>query len=238
MEKHRGHQLFFRGMRDGIPVGLGYLAVGFSLGITAKNAGLDAVQGFFASLWTIASAGEYAGFRVIAGQGGFLEMALVILVANCRYLLMSCALSQRVRPGTGSLHRLGMGMFITDELFALNIAGEGFAEPLYAYGAAASSVLPWAAGTALGIVSGSLLPPAIVSALSVALYGMFLAIIIPPAKKNRIILGTVLLSFLISFLCARIPFFSTLGEGFRIILLTAVIASAAAVLFPVKEGTE
>ncbi len=231
----KGH-LFARGMRDGIPVGLGYLAVGFSLGITAKAAGLDALQGFFASLFTIASAGEYAGFRVIAAQGAYLEMALVILVANCRYLLMSCALSQRVRPGTGSLDRLGMGMFITDELFALNIAGEGPAEPLYAYGAALTSVLPWAAGTALGIVSGSLLPAAIVNALSVALYGMFLAIIIPPARKNRVILGTVLISFLISFLWSRIPFFASVGEGFRIILLTAVIAGAAAVLFPVKEG--
>lgn len=120
---------FLEGMRDGIPVGLGYLAVAFSLGIAARAAGLNALDGFAASLFTIASAGEYAGFRVIASGGTYLEMAVVILVANCRYLLMSCALAQKADEKMKTIHRVGMGFFITDELFGLNIARPGALEP-------------------------------------------------------------------------------------------------------------
>ena len=226
---------FLEGMRDGIPVGLGYLAVAFSLGIAARAAGLNALDGFAASLFTIASAGEYAGFRVIASGGTYLEMAVVILVANCRYLLMSCALAQKADEKMKTIHRVGMGFFITDELFGLNIARPGALEPLYAYGAALTSVLPWAVGTSLGITAGNLLSPALVSALSVALYGMFLAIIIPPARGNRVVMGAVAVSFLLSWASSAVPYLRELSEGTRIIILTVIIASACAVLFPVRE---
>ena len=226
---------FLEGMRDGIPVGLGYLAVAFSLGIAARAAGLNALDGFAASLFTIASAGEYAGFRVIASGGTYLEMAVVILVANCRYLLMSCALAQKADEKMKTIHRVGMGFFITDELFGLNIARPGALEPLYAYGAALTSVLPWAVGTSLGITAGNLLSPALVSALSVALYGMFLAIIIPPARGNRVVMGAVAVSFLLSWAASAVPYLRELSEGTRIIILTVIIASACAVLFPVRE---
>ena len=226
---------FLEGMRDGIPVGLGYLAVAFSLGIAARAAGLNALDGFAASLFTIASAGEYAGFRVIASGGTYLEMAVVILVANCRYLLMSCALAQKADEKMKTIHRVGMGFFITDELFGLNIARPGALEPLYAYGAALTSVLPWAAGTSLGITAGNLLSPALVSALSVALYGMFLAIIIPPARGNRVVMGAVAVSFLLSWASSAVPYLRELSEGTRIIILTVIIASACALLFPVRE---
>lgn len=226
---------FLEGMRDGIPVGLGYLAVAFSLGIAARAAGLNALDGFAASLFTIASAGEYAGFRVIASGGTYLEMAVVILVANCRYLLMSCALAQKADEKMKTIHRVGMGFFITDELFGLNIARPGALEPLYAYGAALTSVLPWAVGTSLGITAGNLLSPALVSALSVALYGMFLAIIIPPARGNRVVMGAVAVSFLLSWAASAVPYLRELSEGTRIIILTVIIASACALLFPVRE---
>ena len=228
-------KIFLEGMRDGIPVGLGYLAVSFSLGITAAAAGLSAAEGFWASLLTIASAGEYAGFRVIAQNGTYLEMAAVIFVANCRYLLMSCALSQRAGRGLTTADRIGMGFFITDELFGLNIARPGALSPAYAYGAAATSVLPWAVGTSLGIVAGEMLPAVLVSALSVALYGMFLAIIVPPAKKDRTILFIVLVSFLSSSVFQAVPVLSSIGEGTKVIILTVAIGALAAVIAPVKE---
>ncbi len=236
--KKAASSIFLQGMRDGVPIGCGYLAVAFSLGIAARNAGLTPVQGFFASLFTIASAGENAGFIVIAEQSGLVMMALMILVANCRYILMSCALSQRVDPELGTGHRLMVGALITDEIFAASIARKGYLEPAYTYGLATSSVLPWATGTCLGIVMGNLLPVKLVQALAVSLYGMFIAIIIPPARKDRVVFSLVGISFLFSFLCANIPGIKQISGGVRVLVLTVVIAGAAAVLFPVKEENQ
>jgi predicted branched-subunit amino acid permease len=228
------------GFRDGIPIGLGYFAVAFSLGIVARTAGLSAFQGFLASLFTIASAGEYAAFRLIKENGTYLEMAVLILVTNGRYLLMSCALSQRVDSKMGIGHRIGMGFFITDEIFGVSIAQKGTLRPSYTYGAALASVPLWAVGTSCGIIAGNLLPEMVVAALSVSLYGMFLAIIIPPAKKDRIIAGAIIFCFAASFASTYLPLLKNLSEGNRVILLTVVIAAALAILFPVKdeEGTE
>jgi predicted branched-subunit amino acid permease len=228
------------GFRDGIPIGLGYFAVAFSLGIVARTAGLSAFQGFLASLFTIASAGEYAAFRLIKENGTYLEMAVLILVTNGRYLLMSCALSQRVDSKMGIGHRIGMGFFITDEIFGVSIAQKGTLRPSYTYGAALASVPLWAIGTSCGIIAGNLLPEMVVAALSVSLYGMFLAIIIPPAKKDRIIAGAIIFCFAASFASTYLPLLKNLSEGNRVILLTVVIAAALAILFPVKdeEGTE
>ena len=122
----RPSSVFALGLRDGVPIGLGYLAVAFSLGMFARSVGVNPWQGFFTSLTTIASAGEYAGFSLIGANGGYWEMAVLIFVANCRYMLMSCALSQKVRPGTGTLLRLGMGAFVTDEIFGAGIARPGY----------------------------------------------------------------------------------------------------------------
>ena len=226
---------YFRGMKDGLPIGAGYFAVAFSLGIMAKKAGLTAVQGFVASVLTIASAGEYAGFTMIGAGASLLEMALVILVTNGRYLLMSCAMSQRINPHMNPLHRVGMGLFITDEIFGVSIAQKGYLRPTYTYGLASVSVLPWALGTSFGIIMGNVLPSGIVSALSVALYGMFLAIIIPPARHSKTIAVVVLISFLTSFLTVIIPIFGFMSEGVRIIVLTVIISSVAALLRPVKD---
>jgi predicted branched-subunit amino acid permease len=228
------------GFRDGIPIGLGYFAVAFSLGIVAREAGLSAFQGFLASLFTIASAGEYAAFRLIKENGTYLEMAVLILVTNGRYLLMSCALSQRVDSKMGIGHRIGMGFFITDEIFGVSIAQKGNLRPSYTYGAALASVPLWAVGTSCGIIAGNLLPEMVVAALSVSLYGMFLAIIIPPAKKDRIIAGAIIFCFAASFASTYLPLLKNLSEGNRVILLTVVIAAALAILFPVndEEGTE
>ena len=232
------NRVFAQGARDGIPIGLGYFAVAFSLGIAAKASGLDPFQAFLASLLTIASAGEYAAFTFIGAGASYLEMAAVIFIANCRYILMSCSMSQRMDPSTSTGHRIGMGAFITDEIFGASISREGFLDPLYTYGLASTSVLPWALGTMLGVIAGNLLPETAVTALSVSIYGMFLAIIVPPAKKDRVILGSVLVSFMLSWAAGRLPFMSGISEGTRILILTVLISSAAALLFPVSEEAE
>ncbi len=226
---------FGEGMRDGVPIGLGYLAVSFSLGIAARSVGMTPGQSFLASLLCNASAGEYAGFTSIGAHAAYLEIALVTLVANARYLLMSCAMSQRMRPGISPVHRLCMAFDITDELFAIAISRPGYLNPWYTYGAVLTAAPCWAVGTALGTMAGNLLPLRLVSALGVALYGMFLAVIIPPAQKDRVVAGLVPLCFLLSFGAAAAPVLRELSEGTRIILLTVAVSSGAALLFPRSE---
>ena len=171
-------------------IALGYFAVSFSLGIVARNVGMTPIQGMITSALCNASAGEYAGFTMIAAGAAYIEMAIVTLIANARYLLMSCAMSQRMDPDMPFFHRLLMAFDITDELFGITIARPGCLNPWYMYGAIALALPGWAVGTALGALAGNLMPWRLVSAFSVALYGMFLAIIIPPARKSRILAGS------------------------------------------------
>ncbi len=224
--------IFRSGMHDGIPIGLGYFAVSFSLGIAAKNAGLSPVQSFIVSLLCNASAGEYAGFTMIASGAAYLEIAIMTFIANARYLLMSCAMGQRMKPGVSLFHRMLMAFDITDELFAIAITRPGYLNPNYTYGAMLMSIPFWASGTALGCIAGDLLPLRLTSALGVALFGMFLAVIIPPAKENRIIAGLIAVCFLASSAAAYLPVISQISDGTRTIILTVVIAAAAALLFP------
>ena len=228
--------LFAQGLRDGLPIGLGYFAVAFTLGIAAKRAGLTAFQAALATFLTNASAGGYAGITVIAENGTYVQMALMILIANARYLLMSAALSQKLRPETPLRHRLLVAFDITDEIFGVSIAAPGYLEPIYAYGVFVLPLLGWSSGTYLGVVMGNLLPANLMSALSVGLYGMFLAVIIPPARKSRIVGVLVVLSMALSCLLSRLPWTALWSSGTRTILLTVVISLGAALLFPVKEA--
>ena len=234
-KENQGWAKFREGQRDAVPIGLGYFAVSFALGITMKNAGLTPIQGFFISLLNNASAGEYAGVAMIAAQASYLETALMVIAANARYMLMSTAFSQKFSEKTAMIHRWIIGFVLTDELFALGIRQKGYLEPKYYYGMMSVAMPGWAFGTMFGVIFGSLLPTRIVSALSVALFGMFLAVIIPPARTNRVIRNVVLIGFLSSFLFTLIPVIKDLSEGVRMITLTVVIASAAAWLNPVKE---
>ncbi len=227
---------FRRGIRDGIPIALGYFAVAFTLGIAAKNAGFTAVQAMVESLTNNASAGEYAVFSLVSAGAGYWEVAVMTLVANARYLLMSCALSQKLAPETPLYHRMLVAYDVTDEVFGISIAYPGRLNPWYTYGAVAVAIPGWALGTFFGVVVGSVLPLRLVSALSVGLYGMFLAIIIPPAQRDRVVLGLVLLSFAASFLAGRWPLLAGISPGIKTILLTVVLSLGAAVLFPIKEG--
>lgn len=235
---NRNKTAFINGVRDGFPIALGYFAVAFSLGIVAKKAGLTPFQGFISSILNHASAGEYAEFTVIIANAPYFEMAFVILITNIRYLLMSCALSQRFSSDTSLMHRIMVGFGITDEIFGISIARAGALNPYYNYGAMAIAIPSWSLGTAIGIVAGNILPTAVVSALSVALYGMFVAIIIPAAKADKVVGGVVIVSFLASFAVSQISFFDSLSDSMKISLLTVLIAGCAAILFPVPAEEE
>lgn len=226
---------FLKGMRDGFPIGLGYFAVSFSLGIMARKGGLTPLMGFFSSLFTRASAGEYAVYSVIAIGGTYLETFVISLIANARYLLMNTALSQKFDEKTGMVSRLLVGCCCTDEIFGISIAWPGKLNPVYTYAATVVAGPMWALGTALGIFAGNIMPLRAVSALSVALYGMFLAIIVPPSKKDKAVAVAVLASFALSFLCAKLPIISTISSGTRTIILTVLISLAAALIKPIEE---
>lgn len=225
---------FVCGVRDGIPIGLGYFTVAFSLGIIARKAGLTAVEGFIGSLLTRASAGEYGVYTQIATEAAFAEVALMCIVTNLRYLLMGASLTQKFHPDTPQWKRVLLACCITDEVYGISIAYRGWLAPSYTYGAMLISGLMWASGTASGIIAGSTLPVNIVSALSVALYGMFLAIIVPPAKRDRALLIAVIVSFLASWLLQITPVIREMDAGMRTIILTVVISAAAAWIRPVR----
>lgn len=235
---NRSTSCYRAGLRDGMPIGLGYFAVAFTLGIAAKNAGFSPFQAMMESLLNNASAGEYAVFSLVAAGASYWEVAVMTLVANARYLLMSCSLSQKLAPDTSLGHRMLLAFDVTDEIFGISIAVPGRLDPRYTYGAMTVAIPGWALGTFLGVVVGNALPPRLVSALSVGLYGMFLAIIVPPAKKDRVVLGLVAVSFIFSFAAERLPLLAGISAGTRTIILTVVIALAAAVLFPVRDEEE
>ena len=229
-------QVLLEGMRDGLPIALGYFVVSFTLGIAAKNAGLNALEGFFASLFNNASAGEYAGFTVIASGGTLLTMAILTLVANARYMLMSTVLSQKCPENLPLYHRILVAFDVTDEIFGITIARPGPLNPYYNYGAMLVALPGWSVGTALGIMAGSVLPLSAVSALSVALYGMFIWVIVPQGKNDRIIAVLIALSMLLSLGASLAPVISDLSAGTRTIILTVLIAGLAAYFFPHKEA--
>ena len=235
MDKKR---VFLNGMKMGVPIGLGYFAVSFSLGISAKNAGLNVLQAALASLMLNASAGEYALFTLIAAGASFFEVALMELVANARYLLMSCALSQKLSSEARLPQRLVIGVAVTDEMFGASISRPEKVSPLYYFGMMSVAVPCWSIGTALGVAVGSILPTMVVGALSVSLYGMFLACIIPEGRRNKIVLSVIAVSFILSFSASIIPIIKEIPEGTRIIVLTVIISTVAALLFPIKDESE
>ena len=226
------------GLRDGIPIAMGYFAVAFSLGIIAKKAGLTAAIGFISSFFTRASAGEYGVYTLVAVNATYVELIAMCLVVNLRYMLMSAALSQKIAPCTSWLHRILMACCITDEVFGISINHKGYTPPAYTYSAALISGLFWASGCAAGIIAGGMLPPTIVSALSVALYGMFLAIIMPFARTDRDVLYAIIASFMLSGICAIAPIVSEWNSGTRTVVLTIVITAAIAWFKPIETGDD
>lgn len=187
------------------------------------------------SATNLTSAGQFAALSIIANGSTYFEMAITQLIINLRYCLMSSALSQKLSSKIPYWHRFVMSFGITDEIFGVSICVEDKLSPFYSYGLMTAAIPGWTFGTFLGIMSGSLLPEGVISALSVALYGMFIAVIIPPARKSKIIAGIVIISMISSFAFAKLPILKNITSGFRIIILTVIIAGVAAVLFPIEE---
>lgn len=226
---------FVRGIRDGIPICLGYFAVSFALGIAGRGVGMNAVQAFVMSLTMVASAGQFAAITLIGAGAGIIEMITTTVVVNLRYLLMSCSLTQKLSPETKLLHRLALSYCMTDEIFGLSISVDGFLRPVYTYGITVISVSGWCLGTVLGVIAGNILPALVTNALGVAMYGMFLAIIIPPAKENHFLGALVAVSMAASGLFSILPYLKAISSGFRVIILTILIVGIAAVIHPIEE---
>ena len=224
-----------KGLRDGVPISLGYFAVAFSLGIAARSAGFTAFQALLMSLFNNASAGEFAAFTLVGAGAGYLEVALMTLVTNARYLLMSCALSQKLPADTPLLPRLLIGFDVTDEIFGVSIAYPGRLNPVYTYGVILAALPGWALGTFFGVLMGNALPVRLVSALSVALYGMFIAVIVPPARQNRVLAVMIVASMALSWLFSAVDLFQFMSSGAQVIVLTVAISAFAAWRFPIRE---
>lgn len=228
---------YLSGIKDGIPISLGYFAVGFTLGIAARAAGITPVQAGLMSFLMHASAGEFAVLTIIAGESGYLAMILTQLVINIRYFLMSCSMSQKINPKTSLPKRLLMSYFVTDEIFGISASVKGELNPWYPLGAATIASPGWILGTFLGALVGNILPLSLSNALSVALYGMFLAVVIPASKGDKTIAAVVLVSMAGSLAFSYLPYLSEISSGTRIIILTLIIASAAAAVRPVPAET-
>ena len=228
-------QQFLKGCRDGVPIMLGYLAVSFSFGIKALLEHLTVGQAVLMSGLNLTSAGQFASLSVIAAAGSYLELALSQLIINLRYCLMSASLSQKVDPKAPFFHRFIMSFGVTDEIFALSAAAEGPLSPFYTYGQMAVAIPGWTIGTLLGAIAGNILPARVLVALSVALYCMFIAIIVPPAKQNKTLAWVIVISMAVSAVFSYAPYLKEISAGMRVILLTVALSVAAALIRPVKE---
>lgn len=229
---------FKRGIQDGIPIGLGYFAVSFTFGMMAVSGGLTAWQAVLISLTNLTSAGQFAGLGIIVAGGSMWEMALTQLVINLRYCLMSFSLSQKLEKNISTGHRLAVAFGVTDEIFGVSASQEGRLSPWYNYGVMSMAIPGWTLGTLVGAVLGNVLPGFLVSALNVAIYGMFLAVIIPPAKKNKSVLGVVIGAMAISTVFAVLPVLNKVSSGFVIIITTLIVAGLAAHFSPIPEEKE
>ncbi len=224
---------FLKGMAHGIPIALGYLSVSFGFGITAVKAGLSVLEASLISLTNLTSAGQVAGVDVMASGGTIFEMILVQLTINIRYALMALSLSQKLDTSFTLPKRLLASYGITDEIFGVCSAQESPLKPSYMYGMILIATLGWVMGTFLGAYAGELLPASITSALGIVLYGMFLAIIIPPARKEKSILFVVISSAILSIICKY--GFPQLSGGFTVILCAVISAILGAILFPRED---
>ena len=229
---------FRNGLKDGIPIALGYFAVSFSLGITMVAAGISSVEGAVMSLTNLTSAGEFAGVRIIAVGGTLLEMILTQLIINLRYSLMSLSLTQKLDKSVTFWKKLIIAFGNTDERFAVSMNHQKSLTIPYMVGLQSLPIVGWTAGTFLGAVASNLMPERVAVAMNVMLYGMFIAIVLPVAKKSKPVLIVASIAIFLSSLFYFVPFLKEISAGISIIICTVAAASIGAVLFPVKDTEE
>jgi len=225
---------FRRGVRSGIPIGLGYFSVSISFGILAVSFGFTWWQALLISMATVTSAGQFAGISVMCHPGQYIAMLVSQVTINVRYAMMSVSLSQKLAPSFGKAARWLLGFFITDEIFAVAAAEKEITKP-FMTGLAVMPYLGWSLGTLVGGLAGSILPERLMNALCIALYGMFVAIVVPVAKKEKPVLFVVVLAMVLSCLFTWVPGLNKISTGISVSLCAIVAAAIGAWMFPVKE---
>mgnify|MGYP000791202741 CR=1 FL=1 len=229
-------QYFTAGFKDGIPICLGYIAVSFTFGIMAKKVGISIFDAVLISLTNVTSAGQFAGTNLILQGAGYIEVAMTTFVINIRYMLMSLSLGQRLEKGTGILSRMGFGFGITDETFVMASLKPGILRAPYLFGLILFPILGWNLGTVLGGSISAVLPEALQNAMGIALYGMFIALIVPASRDSIHVFLIVVMAVAANCMLKYIPVFSFISPGFRIILSTVAGAGLGAALFPRDEA--
>lgn len=226
---------FKEGLKAGIPIGLGYFAVSFTFGIMASAAGLSVFQSVLISASNLTSAGQFAGLGVIASMGSYLEVILTQVIINLRYVLMSLSLSQKFDRNEKWFHRYFVAHGVTDEIFGVSSTRPGKLSVFFNYGAMCLAIPGWSLGTGIGAALGNVLPEFIASALYIAIYGMFIAVIVPPSKKEKSVLLVVIGAMALSSVFAFAPVLKEISSGFVIIIVTIVVSAIAAAVAPRKE---
>lgn len=219
------------GLKDGIAIGLGYLSVSFTFGMMAVAGGMPIWAAVVISLTNLTSAGQFAGLELILIQSSYIEMAFTQLIINLRYALMSLSLSQKIEKNMSGIQRGIIAYGITDEIFALASSKQGKVGTSYMLGLMTLPILCWTGGTLLGGIANELLPVMIRDALGIAIYGMFLAIILPPARKQHSVKAVLVIAIAMSCILS----FTTISSGFSVIICTLAAAGLGAVCFPIKE---
>lgn len=236
MKQYTKREEFSDGVKKGLPIGIGYLAVSFTFGIWCVEGGLPIWMAVLISFSNLTSAGQFAGTGLMLSGAPFFEIGLSVFVINIRYMLMSLALTQKIARNTKIGQKLLFGFGITDEVFAVASTRERTVTAHYMYGLVLTPVIGWSLGTFLGAVTGSLLPERLADAMGIALYAMFIAIIVPPAKKSRPILGAIAISVAVTCILKYVPLFSAVTDGFAMIIATVIGAAVMAVVAPVEDA--
>lgn len=229
------NKLFLKGVKHGLPIGLGYLSVSFAFGMQCTDNGLSVLQALLISMTNLTSAGQLAGLQVMVAHSSLVEMALTQFIINLRYALMGLSLGQKLGPTMNTPRRMFFAFANTDEIFAVASAQPERLHHLYLYGLMLMPYIGWSLGTLLGAAAGQILPEFVCSALGIAIYGMFLAIILPPARREKSVRAVVLIAIGVSLLFHYLPMLSGISGGFVVIICAVIAAAVGAVLFPIEE---
>ncbi len=227
---------YLTGLKDGLPIGLGYLSVSFAFGIIAFQSGLNVFQSVLISLTNLTSAGQFAGVNILAAGGTLLELALTTFIINIRYMLMSFSLSQKIEEKTPRYQRAILSFGITDEIFAVASQRKMDFTFIYFIGLITLPIIGWSLGTFLGAYSGNIFPQSVQNALGIMLYAMFIAIIVEPAKESKPITVVTLIAIFISCLFHFTPVLKELSVGWVVIIAALTSSGIGACLFPLKGG--
>ena len=226
---------YLKGLRHGVPIAVGYLSVSFAFGIQATSSGLTSIQAILISLFNVTSAGQLAGLQLMVSSAGLIEMMLTQLTINLRYALMSLSLSQKLDKTMTLPHRLLLSFCNTDEVFVVASQQPGKVGRAYLYGLTNGPFLGWVLGTGLGALAGGLLPESVTAALGIAIYGMFVAIILPPFRRSRDVRIVIIISVVLSCLISLLPLLSFISTGFRIIICAVIASALGAWLMPLPD---